>query len=136
MRTSLFALLAQSSAVTEPEPVGVGFGTESSISDNPWASLQAEFNSLGSNDSTGVDVSDDGGASLADNPWASLQAEFSSMGGGMDTGGFDISDSADSNEAYNEDPKVPDTDDSSLWDFGGSDNTGDDDMSSDLFGGF
>lgn len=129
-------LLAQSSAVTESEPVGVGFGTESSAADNPWASLQAEFNSLGSDDSANVDDSANNEVASMDNPWASLQAEFSSMGGGMDTGGFDAPDSNDFNESYNEDPKVPDTDDNSLWDFGNSDNSGDDDMSSDLFGGF
>lgn len=136
-------LLAQSSAVTEPEPVG-GFGAEPSAADNPWASLQAEFNSLGSGDSASVDNfadNTDNGVAPMDNPWASLQAEFSSMGGGMDTGGmdtggFDSSDGIDSNESYDEDPKVPDTDDSSLWDFGNSDSSGDDDMSSDLFGGF
>lgn len=129
-------LLAQSSAVTEPEPVGGGFGTESAAADNPWASLQAEFNSLGSDDPASVDDSANNEVASMDNPWASLQAEFSSMGGGMDTGGFDAPDSNDFNESYNEDPKVPDTDDNSLWDFGNPDNSGDDDMSSDLFGGF
>lgn len=129
-------LLAQSSAVTEPEPVGGGFGAEPPAADNPWASLQAEFNSLGGDDSVSVDDSADSEVTPMDNPWASLQAEFSSMGGGMDTGGFDSSDGVDLSESYDEDPKVPDTDDSSLWDFGNSDNSGDDDMSSDLFGGF
>ena len=129
------ALLAQSSAATEPEPVGGSFGAEPTAADNPWASLQAEFNSLGNDSSDGIGGFDNGDVAPADNPWASLQAEFSSMGGGMDMGGFDGSDSTDLNESYNEDPQVPNTDDSSLWDFGGS-NTGDDDMSSDLFGGF
>ncbi|MDE7399684.1 MAG: DivIVA domain-containing protein [Oscillospiraceae bacterium] len=129
------ALLAQSSAVTEPEPVGGSFGAEPPAADNPWASLQAEFNSLGNDSSAGIGGFDSGEVAPADNPWASLQAEFSSMGGGMDMGGFDGSDSTDLSESYNDDPQVPNTDDSSLWDFGGS-NTGDDDMSSDLFGGF
>lgn len=129
------ALLAQSSAVTEPEPVGGSFGAEPPAADNPWASLQAEFNSLGGDSSAGIDSFDSGEVAPADNPWASLQAEFSAMGGGMDMGGFDGSDSVDLSESYNEDPQVPNTDDSSLWDFGGS-NTGDDDMSGDLFGGF
>ncbi|MBD5112599.1 MAG: hypothetical protein HDT42_08740 [Ruminococcaceae bacterium] len=129
------ALLAQSSAITEPESVGGSFGAEPPAADNPWASLQAEFNSLGNDSSAGIGGFDSGDVAPADNPWASLQAEFSSMSGGMDMGGFDGSDSTDLNESYNEDPQVPNTDDSSLWDFGGS-NTGDDDMSSDLFGGF
>lgn len=135
-------LLAQSSAVTDPEPVGGNFEVnppveDNSVVDNPWASLQAEFNSLGSEgDSAGGDNSMGNGISNAENPWASLQAEFNSLGGGFDSApnvGFDSYE--ESTDTFTEDPQVPNADDNAIWDFGNSSDGGDD-MSGDLFGGF
>ena len=137
-------LLAQSSAITDPEPITENIevnplGGDDSSMDNPWASLQAEFNSLGEGgDSAGFDNSANNGVSNADNPWASLQAELNSLGGGFDSdnGGFDsFEPETDSTDTFTEDPQVPNTDDNAIWDFGNS-SDGSDDMSSDLFGGF
>ncbi len=78
------------------------------------------------------------GSSSGDNPWADLQNQLNAM---EESGNFGSSESAKQSEAPElsiEDPKAPDADDSSIWNFDDDMSTGspDDDMSADLFGSF
>lgn len=80
-------------------------------------------------------------SSASDNPWADLQNQLNAMEESGNFGGDEGSGSGSSPEpeaAPAEDPKAPDADDSSIWNFDsdmGGDSS-DDDMSSDLFGSF
>lgn len=69
----------------------------------------------------------------AGDPWADLQKQFEAM---EQSGNFSGAEEPAA-ETNNEAPATPSADDSSIWDFGGgSSNESDDDMSSDMFGGF
>lgn len=74
----------------------------------------------------------------SDNPWADLQNQLNAM---EETGNFGSGESSaqsDMMDAPVEDPKAPDADDSSIWNFDDDMSAGspDDDMSADLFGSF
>ena len=82
-----------------------------------------------------------------DNPWADLQNQIEALGQSAGKTAAEQPSQLESsmNDSVFDDPKVPDADDSSIWNFddmGGSSsdddmNSGsDDDMSSDLFGSF
>ena len=99
------------------------------------AALESAGGSADDTASMEPDEPDNGGA----NPWADLQAQLNAMeqSGGLSD---DSSDDFSSASAVSEDRKVPDADDSAVWNFGGdsddSMDSSDDDMSSDLFGSF
>lgn len=100
------------------------------------AALESAGGSADDTASMEPDEPDNGGA----NPWADLQAQLNAMeqSGGLSD---DSSDDLSAASSVSEDRKVPDADDSAVWNFGGdSDDSGmessDDDMSSDLFGSF
>ena len=78
----------------------------------------------------------DSGAS--DNPWADLQNQLNAMEESGNFGGGDAPSSFDTMDAPMDDPKAPDADDSSIWNFDDDMSSGssDDDMSADLFGIF
>lgn len=101
--------------------------------------MGAALESAGGNASLDLDASEPAAAdnSASDNPWADLQNQLNAMEESGNFGGGDDG-SASAPEAPADDPKAPDADDSSIWNFDsdmGSD-TADDDMSSDLFGNF
>lgn len=76
--------------------------------------------------------------SASDNPWADLQNQLNAMEESGNFGGSAQSSEPEPASAPAEDPKAPDADDSSIWNFDndmGSDSS-DDDMSADLFGSF
>ena len=84
------------------------------------------------------DASYDSGDTPSGNEWADLQKQLEAM---EKAGNFGDNRPAEDNDIQldtAEDPKAPDADDSSIWDFGNMDmsDSGDDDMSSDLFGNF
>lgn len=81
-------------------------------------------------------------SSADDNPWASLQAQLDAMEKSGNFGGDD-SGNAPEPEMTTEAPAAPSADDSSIWNFGNSSDSGSsgdddmsDDMSADLFGSF
>lgn len=83
------------------------------------------------------DISAEEDASSAPNPWADLQAQLNAM----EQSGGTVEETAAEElgaPAATDDRKVPDADDSSIWNFGGesSGDSSDDDMSADLFGTF
>ncbi len=98
------------------------------------------LNSMSANPSMGASMeadevieSSDSGSDAGD-PWADLQKQFEAM---EQSGNFTddvVQDTPEAQPQPEPDPAVPTTDDSSIWDF--SDSSGDDDMSSDMFGGF
>ncbi|MGN1120159.1 MAG: hypothetical protein ACI4Q4_07355, partial [Oscillospiraceae bacterium] len=67
-----------------------------------------------------------------DNPWDDLQKELAAMesAGGLGTD-FGMGEPEKPAE-----PAAPSADDASIWNFGSSDSSSDDDMSGDMFGGF
>ncbi len=103
------------------------------------------LNSMSANPSMGASMDEDeviessDSNSDANDPWADLQKQFEAM---EKSGNFTDDVVQDAPEAQPQpqpepDPAVPTTDDSSIWDFSDSgDSSGDDDMSSDMFGGF
>lgn len=81
------------------------------------------------------------GSGAADNPWADLQNQLNAMeeSGNFGSGNDDNSSSPfDTMGSPMDDPKAPDADDSSIWNFDDDMSSGssDDDMSADLFGSF
>lgn len=75
-------------------------------------------------------------SSSAGDPWADLQKQFEAMEAAGNIGGEDASVSQPAPEP---DPVAPSADDSSIWNFGvdmGGSSDSEDDMSSDMFGGF
>ena len=78
----------------------------------------------------------DSGAS--DNPWADLQNQLNAMEESGNFGGSESSSAFDTMDSPMDDPKAPDADDSSIWNFDDDMSSGssDDDMSADLFGSF
>ncbi len=80
---------------------------------------------------------EDDSSNSAPNPWADLQAQLNAM---EQSGSIADEPAAEepSAPAASDDRKVPDADDSSIWNFGGdsSGDSSDDDMSADLFGSF
>ena len=75
----------------------------------------------------------------SDNPWADLQNQLNAMEeSGNFGGGSEPAKQPEKTELSIEDPKVPDADDSSIWNFDDDMSAGssDDDMSADLFGSF
>lgn len=102
--------------------------------------MGAALESAGGN--SGLDLDEMGASedsSANDNPWADLQNQLNAM---EETGNFGGGESSAEPEPANivptEDPKVPDADDSSIWNFDDDMSSGssDDDMSADLFGSF
>lgn len=83
-------------------------------------------------------------SSANDDPWADLQNQLNAMDESGNYGADSAKDNAPAASA--DDPKAPDADDSSIWNFDDMSsnssnndddmNSGDDDMSSDLFGSF
>lgn len=73
--------------------------------------------------------------SSASDPWADLQKQFEAM---EQSGNFGADESTYQQEEKSAEPAAPSADDSAIWDFGStsSDAESDDDMSSDMFGGF
>ncbi|MBE6889196.1 MAG: hypothetical protein E7485_04200 [Ruminococcaceae bacterium] len=86
-------------------------------------------------DSTDTTVSDSSADSSAGDPWADLQKQFEAM---EQSGNFGADESTYQQEEKPAEPATPSADDSAIWDFGSasSDSDSDDDMSSDMFGGF
>lgn len=77
-------------------------------------------------------------SSSSDNPWADLQNQLNAMEESGNFGADEPAKQTEKPELSIEDPKVPDADDSSIWNFDDDMSAGspDDDMSADLFGGF
>ncbi|MBE6902054.1 MAG: hypothetical protein E7478_06230 [Ruminococcaceae bacterium] len=77
-------------------------------------------------------------SSDSSNPWADLQKQLEAMEQSGNVG--DDAPAAESKPAAEEkapaDPAAPSADDSSIWNFGSSSDSSDDDMSGDMFGGF
>lgn len=76
-------------------------------------------------------------SSASDNPWADLQNQLNAMEESGNFGGESTKQSEEP-DLSTEDPKAPDADDSSIWNFDDDMSAGssDDDMSADLFGSF
>lgn len=74
----------------------------------------------------------------SDNPWADLQNQLNAMEESGNFGGSEPAAEPETMSAPTEDPKAPDADDSSIWNFDDdmSSDSSDDDMSADLFGSF
>ncbi len=74
----------------------------------------------------------------SDNPWADLQNQLNAMEESGNFGGSESAAEPETTSAPTEDPKAPDADDSSIWNFDDdmSSDSSDDDMSADLFGSF
>lgn len=74
----------------------------------------------------------------SDNPWADLQNQLNAMEESGNFGGSEPTAEPETMSAPTEDPKAPDADDSSIWNFDDDMNSdsSDDDMSADLFGSF
>lgn len=72
------------------------------------------------------------------NPWADLQNQLNAMEESGNFGGSEPTAEPETAPAPTEDPKAPDADDSSIWNFDDdlSSESSDDDMSADLFGSF
>ncbi len=74
----------------------------------------------------------------SDNPWADLQNQLNAMEESGNFGGSEPTAEPETTSVPTEDPKAPDADDSSIWNFDDDLNSdsSDDDMSADLFGSF
>lgn len=101
--------------------------------------MGAALESAGGN--SGLDLEELGASSdssASDNPWADLQNQLNAMEETGDFGGGSSAEPEPANIVPTEDPKVPDADDSSIWNFDDDMSSGssDDDMSADLFGSF
>ena len=111
-----------------------GGSSKPAAADNPWADLQAEFNSLDSMDGgSGSSMDDSSGFDEPEpsdnaNQWAELQATLNQMEQSGNFGSND--DDSSSAPPPAEDRKVPDADDNDFWSSG--DSSDDDDMSSDF----
>ncbi len=86
-------------------------------------------------DSSDTAASASAADSSAGDPWADLQKQFEAM---EQSGNFGADESTYQQEEKPAEPAAPSADDSAIWDFGSasSDSDSDDDMSSDMFGGF
>ena len=106
------------------------------------AEAEAAFGSMASAPAQEEDntVSMDSTSAPSGNEWADLQKQLEEMekAGNLGESGGSQNTADDMQLDSSEDPKAPDADDSSIWDFGSMDmgESNDDDMSSDLFGNF
>ncbi|MGN0678223.1 MAG: hypothetical protein ACI4JS_01010, partial [Oscillospiraceae bacterium] len=104
--------------------------------------MSASLESAGGSADNVSEAEEETSSSADDNPWASLQAQLDAM---EKSGNFGSDDSgnAPEPEMTTEAPAAPSADDSSIWNFGSSSDSGSsgdddmsDDMSADLFGSF